>query len=241
MTIAQPNSAGLEPLMQPTLVDSAAAAIRSAILSGRIRPGERLVEAELARELHISRGPIREALAQLSKDGLVTNVPRHGKFVQDLSPRLVDELYSLRRVIEPYAVTRVIERLDADAKARLEGALADIAAAVEAQDEQRLAHQDLAFHELLYTLADHDLLKRAWLENIAGKLHILLNVTTKTLPGLYDAERQHRRILNPIVKGDAVAARASLEQHIDEAHERARRSLWKDGEPLDESGAQAPT
>ncbi len=231
MTIAHESSAGLEPLRQPTLVDSAAAAIRSAILSGRIRPGERLVEAELARNLHISRGPIREALALLSKDGLVTNVPRHGKFVQDLSPRLVDELYSLRRVIEPYAATRVIERLDDGARDQLEGALGSIAAAVSAEDAQRLAHQDLAFHELIYTLADHELLRRTWQENIAGKLHILLNVTTRTLPGLEDAERQHRLILDPIVAGDAAAARAQLEQHIDEAAARARNSLWSDAGP----------
>jgi DNA-binding GntR family transcriptional regulator len=231
MTIARDSSAGLEPLRQPTLVDSAAAAIRSAILSGRIRPGERLVEAELARELHISRGPIREALALLGKDGLVTNVPRHGKFVQDLSPRLVDEIYSLRRVIEPYAAARVTERLDDAARDQLEGALGQIAEAVQAQDAQRLARRDLAFHELLYTLADHELLQRTWQENIAGKLHILLNVTTRTLPALGDAERQHRMILDPIVAGDAAGARAQLEQHIDEAHARAQGSLWKDAAP----------
>jgi DNA-binding GntR family transcriptional regulator len=234
VTVARESSAGLQPLQPPTLVESAVGAIRTAILSGQIRPGERLVEAELARELHISRGPIREALALLSKDGLVTNVPRHGKFVQDLSPRLVDELYTLRRVIEPYAATRVTERLDDSAKAQLEAALGAIADAVGADDPQRLAHRDLAFHELLYTLADHDLLRRAWLETIAGKLHILLNVTTLTLPGLADAERQHRLILDSIVAGDAAAARAQLEQHIDEAWDRARSSLWKDGAPAAE-------
>jgi DNA-binding GntR family transcriptional regulator len=217
---------GLAPVVSPTLVEPVADAIRGSILSGRIGPGDRLVEAELARELHVSRGPVREALALLAKEGIVVNVPRRGKFVQEFTPRLVDEIYSLRRVLEPYAAARAIAVLDERGRERLETALAAIAAAAAANDAQALAHRDIAFHHLLYELADHDLLRRAWQENIAGKLLILLNVTTRTLSALVDAERQHHRLLEPILAGDEAWARTRLEEHIDEAAARARRGLW---------------
>jgi DNA-binding GntR family transcriptional regulator len=225
---------GLGPVTTPTLVESVAEAIRGSILAGRFAPGERLVEAELARELHVSRGPIREALALLTQDGIVINVPRRGKFVQGFTPRLIDELYSLRRLLEPHAAVLVIARLDAEGERRLEDAVGKIVAAVAAGDAQLLAQRDVAFHDLLYELADHELLQRAWLENIAGKLRILLNVTTATLSALADAERQHRKLLDSILARDEKTARMRLEAHIDEAHERARRALAfdTDGTPV---------
>jgi DNA-binding GntR family transcriptional regulator len=217
---------GFEPVVTPTLVEPVADAIRRSILSGRIGPGDRLVEAELARELQVSRGPVREALALLGKEGIVINVPRRGKFVEEFTPKLVDEIYSLRRVLEPYAASRTIANLNQVARSRLEAALEEIAAAAAEDDAQALAQRDIAFHDLLYQLADHDLLMRAWQENVAGKLRILLNVSQRTLPALADAERQHRRLLEPILEGEDAGARRLLEEHIDEAAARARQGLW---------------
>jgi DNA-binding GntR family transcriptional regulator len=222
---------GLEPATQLTLVDSALGAMRSAILTGRILPGERLVEAELARELGTSRGPIREALVLLSKEGLVVNVPRGGKYVQGFTPRLVNEVYSLRGVIEPYAAARAIARLGESASARLQAALGDIATAASAGDAHLLASHDIAFHDLIFEFADHDLLKRAWHENIAGKLRILLNVTTLTLSTLGDAERQHTRILETLLAGKEQETRTRLERHIEEARKRALRALVDGASP----------
>jgi len=221
---AATNHRTFDPTATPTLVDSVADALRTSILSGLIGPGERLVEAELARELRVSRGPVREALALLGKEGIVISVPRHGKFVQTFTPRLLDEIYSLRLVIEPYAVSRVIAKLDDSAEERLEAALVAIAEAAGGNDAYTLARFDIAFHHLLYELADHDLLMRAWQENIAGRLQILLNVTTRSLRTLVDAEENHRRLLEPILARDEERARAALEEHIEEAAERERRS-----------------
>jgi DNA-binding GntR family transcriptional regulator len=138
---------------------------------------------------------------------------------------VVNEIYSLREVIEPYAASRMLARLDDSARSRLEAAVADIAASVVGGDAHILASRDIAFHDLIYELADHDLLRRAWRENIAGKLHILLNVTTLTLTSLDDAERQHRLLLDPMLAGDEPRVRAGLERHIEEARKRALRGL----------------
>ena len=223
---ASTNHRSFDPTATPTLVDSVADALRTSILSGLIGPGERLVEAELARELRVSRGPVREALALLGQEGIVISVPRHGKFVQAFTPRLLDEIYSLRLVIEPYAVSRVIANLNDDAQARLEAALVAIAQAASGNDVYTLARCDIGFHHLLYELADHDLLMRAWQENIAGRLQILLNVTTRSLRTLVDAEENHRRVLEPILARDEARARVAIEEHIQEAAAGARRGLW---------------
>jgi DNA-binding GntR family transcriptional regulator len=223
--ITNNDGKALGPLTAPTLVDSVADVIRDSILGGRFAPGERLVEAELARELDVSRGPIREALAQLAKDGIVTSVPRHGKFVQGFTPRFVDELYSLRRLLEPYATSLTIAKLGDAGRRRLEAAVEQIADAAAADDALLIARCDVAFHDLLYELADHALLQQAWLESVAGRLRILLNVSTRTLPELADAARQHRELLEPILAGDTRTARRRIEGHIDEARVRVNRGL----------------
>lgn len=225
LALAEQDGRNLGPLTAPTLVDTIADVIRTSILGGRFAPGERLVEAELARELDVSRGPIREALAQLAKDGIVISVPRHGKFVQAFTPRFVDELYSLRRVLEPYAASLTIEKLDDAGRQRLEAAVVQIADAAAADDALLIARCDVGFHDLLFELADHALLQRAWLESIAGRLRILLNVSTRTLSQLADAARQHRELLEPILAGDARTARSRIEGHIDEARARVNRGL----------------
>jgi DNA-binding GntR family transcriptional regulator len=219
------SSQRLRPVTAATLVESVADAIRAEILAGRFAPGERLVEAELARELQVSRGPIREALALLDKDGIVYNLPRRGKYVQEFTPKLVDEIYSLRRVLEPYAASLVIEHLDDGRIARLERAVGSLSEAAAGTDVRELAARDVAFHDLLYELSGHELLQRAWSENVAGKLRILLNVTNRTLPALTDAERQHRLLIQPILERDVPAARSAVESHIDEAWQRAHLGL----------------
>jgi DNA-binding GntR family transcriptional regulator len=225
MTTVVPDgqrSRGLAPVTTPTLVESVAEAIRASILSGRFAPGDRLVEAELARELHVSRGPIREALGLLGKDGIVVHEPRRGKFVQGLTPRLIDEVYSLRLLLEPFAGERVIANLDDAGRARLQNALAAIAAAAGAGDERQLAAADVDFHDLIYELADHELLQRAWLENIAGKLRLMSNITTRSLSELEVAERNLRRILEPILAGDVEKAKRAIAEHIENAWPLAR-------------------
>src|SRR5262249_29428936 len=149
--------------------------------------------------------------------------------------RLIEELYSLRMVLEPYAAKRVVEHLDEQGRARLEAALAQIAESVRANDAQALAQSDIAFHNLLYQLADHALLMRACQENIPGTLRMLLNITTGTLSALADAEQQHRRILEPMLTRDAELVQARLVGHIAEAAERARAGLA--GRPV---GAPGP-
>ena len=95
-----------------TLMDQALNEIRKAIRSGKLKPGERLVESQLAEAMQISRFPIREALRYLEKEGLVETKPFMGTHVAQLSEKDMEELYSLRSAIEELAVRILIENID---------------------------------------------------------------------------------------------------------------------------------
>jgi DNA-binding GntR family transcriptional regulator len=219
---AQPRTG---PIGNARLVDIALEAVRSAILQGRFAPGERLLEVPLAQELGISRSSLREALHLLEKDGIIQSLPRHGKFVQTLDLAAVDELYSLRRVLEPFAAALVCERREDGNVAVLAQVLRQLEKVAESRDLHLLARYDIVFHQTLIEATRHSLLKRAWMENVWGKLHILLNVTEPTHQSPQDVVDRHRRLIDGIGSGDGSRAQELLRQHIDDAWERARQAL----------------
>ncbi len=106
---------GLEPLKAPNLRDRIELGIRTAILSGAFGPGEQLVESAIADHLNVSRGPVREALSALDREGIVVHVPRKGFFVIDFTDKDLKEIYSLRLLLEREALARAMSRFtDAD-------------------------------------------------------------------------------------------------------------------------------
>ena len=214
----------VEPVENARLVDNALEAIRSAILQGRLAPGERLLEIPLARELGISRGSLREALQLLEKDGIIESLPRKGKFVQTFDLRAIDELYSLRIALECFGADLVCARLDAAGIAALHHALKEMQEAASRDDVQLLARQDITFHQTLIGLTSHSLLQRAWKESISGKLHILLNITEPTHQP-QDVLERHTCLVEGIISGDRAQARDLIRRHIDDAWQRARAAI----------------
>jgi DNA-binding GntR family transcriptional regulator len=223
------------PISSPTLVDAVTVRLRSSILRGRFAPGERLVEADLARELGISRGPIREALGVLERDGIVVNVPRKGKFVLNFDRVLINEIYSLRKVLEIYAVELIIERLTDTEGEALSIAVAQIEDAASLGSISLAAERDLEFHNRLYELSGHQLLRTVWTKNMASKLRMLVNITTRTHDPLMDTRGSHRALIDAILAGDKPEARRLVCQHVDDAWRRASSALEAAGE------AEVPT
>jgi DNA-binding GntR family transcriptional regulator len=216
---------GLQPIASPTLVDAVVESVRASILSGRIAPGERLVEADLARELGTSRGPVREGLTLLEKDGLVISVPRRGKYVPGFDMRSVDEIYSLRKVLEPYAASLLIASMTEAKRSILKESLATLQRAADAGHVALVAERDLAFHDKLYELADQRLVLRTWRELMFGQLRMLLNITTRTHSPLKHTIENHRVILQSVLDQDVERTKAIIVQHIDDAWHRVRTTF----------------
>jgi DNA-binding GntR family transcriptional regulator len=214
----------LLPTVTPTVADAVSDMLRNAILEGRFAPGSRLVEANMARELQVSRGSVREGLAMLAREGLVVTLPRHGKFVQPLDAKTIDEIYSIRRVLEPFAASRVVERLNEESIRQLQDAFNSIVDAVKTGDVVIVAHEDIAFHERIFLLADHSRLAHIWTD-IKGMLQIMFNVTNATHLSLGDAVEQHHLILETILARDAKTVAGMIEGHIDAAWVRAHQAM----------------
>jgi DNA-binding GntR family transcriptional regulator len=208
----------------PTLGATALEALRASILRGNIGLGERLVEASLSNELQISRGPLREALALLEKEGLVENHPRRGRAVVQLTLRTLDQHYSLRKLLEMQAVGELIETLTPRKERILEACVKRMADAADSDDAMRLALADLALHDTVYQLSENDLLLKVWQENVAGKLRLLVNITGKTHRPM-NTVGNHRLLVETIIGRDAGAAKHLVQEHVDDAWRRAAESL----------------
>src|SRR5262249_25046817 len=108
------------PPVQRALRNDVYDALRQAVVSGALSPGQRVNEAEIARQMQISRAPIREAIRQLEQEGLLESVTRRGTFVVALSRDDIEEVYTLRADLEARAIRRAIGRLSPDDLATLE-------------------------------------------------------------------------------------------------------------------------
>ena len=194
------------------LAHYAANFIREAILQGSLQPRERLVEAHLAKQLNLSRGPIRDALKQLEREGLIVILPRRGAFVNHLEKSDVWEIASLRAVVEGLAARILAERKDQPATERLETILRDMAA-VGDENPVQFATLDLRFHEILVEATGHRRLLQFW-TNLRTQIWMFIRETR--LGGLRPAGSTieiHRAILDAIRAGDASEAERVARSH----------------------------
>lgn len=215
-------------LAQPqkrTLADEVTASIRAAILSGRLAPGERLREEPLASSLQVSRGPVREAIVQLEREGLVIVQRNRGTFVARLSREDLEEVYSLRRQIEPLAVRRAMQYADAVQLNELQ-TIVDTMAAYGARGitETEAAALDLRFHDRIYQASKHRRLTDVW-NMMQAQIHILLLTRNVVDSDFRDyAVKSHQEILDAIRNKQEALALDLIEDHLKGSYERVSRS-----------------
>ena len=213
------DGARLAPLEAPrSLAEDAADRIREQILAGGFRQGEHLVEARIAKELKISRGPVREAFKLLRAEGLLEEEPRRGTFVVRLAADDVREIYGLRAAIEGRAARILALRKDpADAKA-LRSLLDAIESAVAKGKAAEVFRRDLEFHDGLVRLSGnarlHDVFTR-----YVPTLRALLRLDERVYRSLDDAAMQHRPIVDAIDSGYVDTAMKLAAAHCDHAGE----------------------
>jgi len=141
----------LAPLPRSTTAsDLVVEAIRSAIVTGRLRPGETLVERRLAEQLGVSKTPVREALIALAAAGLVTVTPGRGTVVRELNAEDVRQAYEVRALLEPWAVARTVRQAGPAAVTSARAALYEAGAHLSAADHVPLSLANRRFHRALY-------------------------------------------------------------------------------------------
>jgi DNA-binding GntR family transcriptional regulator len=218
----------LSPPLKRTLADEVTASIREAILGGRLAPGERLREESLASSMGVSRGPVREAIGQLQREGLVIVQRNRGTFVARQSVKDLEEVYSLRRAVEGLAVQGAIRNAD-DARLNELQAVVDTMAARYARGitESEAAELDLRFHELIYEASGHRRLVEVW-SALQSQIHILLltrNVVDSDFRELLI--NSHQALLDAIRARDEPLALSLLAEHLKGSYERVSHShVW---------------
>jgi DNA-binding GntR family transcriptional regulator len=205
----------LTSLDRSTLRERSLAALRSAITSGRYRPGDHLGEVELSGHLGVSRGTVREALRHLQQEGLVTAGNRGMLRVNQLSATEVRELFRVRAALEGLAVSEIIASPRRDeAVATLRAALADLGTG----DFAERVEADLGFHLLLCRLAGNTMLVEAW-RALEGRIRVtIMSGDPEGSPVMMAGDR-HAPIVDAIAEGELDAALAVVNEHMAAAAE----------------------
>jgi DNA-binding GntR family transcriptional regulator len=199
------------PQFRP-LRNDAYEALREAILLGRLRPGERVVEAEIARQMGISRGPIREAVRQLEQEHLVEYHPRRGVVVARLTREAVQDTYAVRAELDGFAARLSAVRITDEHLGQLDGLIAAMHRQAAEGDSDGLLHTDVEFHRCICTMAGNRVLLRAWssLGPYAWTLFSGIQVRGYSLGDL--AER-HVPIADALRARDPVQAERAAKEH----------------------------
>lgn len=211
------------------------ARLRQAIVTGDLPPTSRLTEPLLARQLNVSRTPLREAIRQLEAEGLVTAVPRVGCFVSQITPEDVEELYAIRAVIEGLAARQAAERPAAAKEEALRAILEELAART---DDPRAYHAiSGTFHDVIVELSGNRRLQRIYqgLVQHIGRMRTL-SLAVRGRPEI--SLRGHRKIAAAILRGEGGAAERAMRAHIEAARGVVQRTV-RGGPPGRLPGGQA--
>lgn len=209
------------PAVKRALPDEATDRLCRAIVTGRLKQGQRINEAEIANLLQISRGPVREALATLASRGLVVKIANRGTFVVNFSLADVDEVCTLRTMLEQFAVQLVVKRpnpINLDEMARLVNAMSK--AAEDENAELIISELDLRFHAALVAAAQHGRLFDAW-NNLRPQIQMLLysrNVLNDDFRAL--AVKGHQAILEALQQRNGPLAKELMDAHLHLSYER---------------------
>lgn len=181
--------------------------LRHAIVSGQLPPGAHLNESEIAKQMAVSRIPIREAIKKLEQEGLVVRHPNKGVYVISFTEQDVRETFSLRARLEGMAFEWAIPNMAPADLAQLRVLVQEQETAIRARNYAELARLDMRFHELICQKAGHSRLLKIWYE-LHAQGQMLLNLRFRLMPD-YTPETvttDHMEILDAIERGDVARA-----------------------------------
>ena len=203
----------------PSRTEAVLDAIKRAILAGELRPGQSLVETELAQVLGVSKTPVREALKTLAGAGLVTMSPYRGATVRAIDPASAAAIYDLRLLLEPEAVRRAAEAAaarPAQASSALAGwaaAQAALQASDAATDQAQRSLANREFHRALYLACGNSLLVKT-LDDLRDQTALVSALSWEQAPSWQQEAAEHQAILAAARSGAATEAAALLRAHI---------------------------
>lgn len=195
-----------------SLKDQSTELLRSYIISGRIPPGTKLAERELADLLGVSRMPARDALMDLEREGLVVSRP-NGRYVIELNSTDIEQLFEMRLVLERLAVGAAAANHSAQNCAALTANLAQMAGAIARNDRDAYVRSDLEAHQLIWHQANNPYLLKM-LNSIVGPIFMFISSQPDFQTNWQETHQMHHDLADAICAGDAERAVHSIEMQM---------------------------
>lgn len=190
--------------------DQIADQIRSDIISGDLAPNTKLNEKEMADRFGVSRGPIRDVILQLSKEGLLISKNNCGASVNSiLEPKVQKLMIKLRRDIEVYAIEQLKDKLTAAEFAELDTLLTELQTALDNEDYTQVTKSDIAFHKYLINKAGGDELVNLWYPYV-----MRMRLNYKRITSSTECVAEHKLILDALRDSDLSKASKAIKSNI---------------------------
>lgn len=187
--------------------------LREAILKGELRPGERLMELQLAAKLGVSRTPIREAIRMLEQEGLAVTIPRRGAEVAKMTEKDMQDVLQVREALDELAASIACELITQEELEQLEQAMKDFETATSTKDVKRIADMDMVFHDIIYHATRNPKLVTI-LNNLREQMYryrVEYLKDEKNYPVLL---KEHREILEGFTAKNKVLVTDSMRKHV---------------------------
>ena len=188
--------------------------LRQAILRGELKPGERLMEIQLANKLGVSRTPIREALRKLELEGLVNMVPRKGAEVADITEKSLRDVLEVRKALEELSVQLACEKSTEEEIEELKRVAERFKDTLDDQDVTKIAEADVAFHDVIYTATDNQKLILL-LNNLREQMYRYRVEYLKKEEAYPQLIAEHEELIDNISKRNKEEATRIMCEHID--------------------------
>ena len=192
--------------------------LREAIVEGKLSPGKRLMEIQLAEQLGVSRTPVREAIRKLELEGLVVMIPRKGAYVSNMSLKDVVEVLEIRASLEGLAAYLAAERISDEDLIKLEKIADDFSQGKDEYDLETLLKKDVEFHECIFKATNnkklHQLINSLWEQVYRFRfMYISDYESTKNI------DKEHKLILQALKSRDSQLAKQYAKEHIEKAEQ----------------------
>jgi DNA-binding GntR family transcriptional regulator len=173
--------------------------LRKAIHAGKLRPRQRIIEEDLARELEVSRGPVREALLRLERDGLVVTTSRRGTFIRDISLAEIGVIFRMRAKLEGLCVRYMRENASVDAPELLNRALKKLKTAAGKNNEEQFFQADMELHRTIWKASNQPLLYRTLNLLMNPYIFIIARAYSSRIP-LANRRESHEQYVRMVLK-----------------------------------------
>ena len=187
------------------------------VLNGRFYPGQILIERELVNQLGVSKTPIREALMRFKQEGLAEGDTHRNVTIIRITRKDIEEIYSLREVLEGLAASDASRNIDAKSAQRLRSVIQISEKYLERQDLDKYANIDLKFHNLLAELSGNNRMVDI-LRNLRAQTRIMIKTSIKLFNrGGRISLREHKEITEAVCQGDPIKSELKAKEHVRKA------------------------